>query len=271
MRFAVPVLIATVAWQAGAQTVTTSLGSRDSLGLAALPPMKPAIGRNSALLMTTALGTGLAMSLFDSRLLGSANSPTELHRTSAVGNLLGGPAPIAIGATLYALGRVTGNQWITGTGREVVRAVAFSSGITTVTKGVVGRSRPVASPGDADEYSPGHGFTGGLRSSFPSGHTAAAFATATVLAREINAAHPDAKWVVDPLLFGAASFVGWSRMYDRQHWPSDVLVGGALGSLVGYEVVSHAHGDRSPLASGLFSHLRLGPSRHGLDVGWSLH
>jgi membrane-associated phospholipid phosphatase len=151
-----------------------------------------------------------------------------------------------------------------------VRAVAFTSGLTIVTKGVVGRSRPLAAPADPDEFKPGRGFTGGLRSSFPSGHTAAAFATATVFAREINSAHPDAKWVVDPLLFGAASFVGWSRMYDRQHWPSDVLVGGALGSLVGYEVVSHARGERSPLTNGLFSHLQLGPSRHGLAVGWSL-
>jgi membrane-associated phospholipid phosphatase len=153
----------------------------------------------------------------------------------------------------------------------VVRAVAFTSGLTGVTKGIVGRSRPLASPGDAGVFTPGRGFTGGLHSSFPSGHTAAAFATATVLAREIDAAHPGARWVADPVLFGAASFVGWSRVYDRQHWPSDVLVGAALGSLVGYEVVSHAHGDRSSLTAGLFSHLRLGPSRRGVDVGWSLH
>jgi membrane-associated phospholipid phosphatase len=182
---------------------------------------------------------------------------------------MGGPGPIALGAALYLSGKGTGSAPLTNTGREVLRAVALTGGLTALTKGVVGRSRPMISPGDADEYSPGRGFLGGARASFPSGHTASAFAAATVLSREIGSAHPSARWVISPLLYGAASFVGWSRMYDRQHWPSDVLVGAALGTITGYEVVSHARGERAPFTGALFSHLRLGAGKNGLDVGWS--
>ena len=41
-------------------------------------------------------------------------------------------------------------------------------------------------------------------------------------------------------------------------------MGGALGSIIGYEVVAHAHGERSPITGPMFSHLRLGPSEHGV-------
>jgi membrane-associated phospholipid phosphatase len=139
-----------------------------------------------------------------------------------------------------------------------------------VVKGAVGLSRPFASPGDADEYSPGHGFLNSRLASFPSGHTSAAFAAATVLMRELNAAHPRARWIAGPLLLGSATFVGFSRVYDKQHWPSDVVVGAALGSITGYEVVAHAHGDRSRIGAGFLSHFMLGPRDHGMELGWSL-
>jgi len=219
--------------------------------------------------MSGALGVGLAVSLFDSRLVGGTSSPAELARTSAIGSVIGGPGPIALGAALYATGHLTGNSLVTNTGREVVRAVAVTGGLTALTKGVVGRSRPFASPGDADEYSPGHGFFTGAQASFPSGHTAAAFAAATVLVRELDTAHPKARWVINPLLFGAATFVGWSRVNDRQHWPSDVLVGAALGTMTGYEVVAHSRGERSPLSGEFLSHLRLAPGARGVSLGWS--
>lgn len=59
---------------------------------------------------------------------------------------------------------------------------------------------------------------------FPSGHTSAAFACATVLA-----------WASPRLripLFVLAAAIGWSRIYVGVHWPLDVLGGAVLGVLL---------------------------------------
>jgi membrane-associated phospholipid phosphatase len=251
----------------GVQPDTQSANLASSLGTS----LRPKLGRNTRTMLLGAAGVGAAISLFDSRLLTGAHrlGGEEMRTSSSIGTFVGGPVPLTLGATLYALGRGTGSSFSEGLGREVIRAVLVSGAITAVTKGVVGRARPFAAPGDPDMFSPGHGFTNGSLASFPSGHTSAAFATATVLARELGVAHPEARWIVNPLLFGGATFVGFSRVYDRQHWPSDVIAGAALGAITGFEVVAHAHGDRSPIGRRLFSHLSLGPSTHGLAIAWS--
>jgi membrane-associated phospholipid phosphatase len=64
-----------------------------------------------------------------------------------------------------------------------------------------------------------------LRPSFPSGHTAAAFVVASVLANR----YPKSKY----LFFILALAVGISRVLLRKHYPSDVCAGAALGLAVG--------------------------------------
>ncbi|MBI5820189.1 MAG: phosphatase PAP2 family protein [Verrucomicrobia bacterium] len=61
--------------------------------------------------------------------------------------------------------------------------------------------------------------------SFPSAHTTTAFGTAGVLAVALPP-------VGVPLLAGAAG-VGWSRICQKSHFPSDVWVGAWVGSLNG--------------------------------------
>ena len=61
--------------------------------------------------------------------------------------------------------------------------------------------------------------------SFPSGHSGTSFGTATALA----VATPE---IGIPVLAGAA-LVGWSRMYVREHYLTDVLVGASIGTLFG--------------------------------------
>jgi membrane-associated phospholipid phosphatase len=267
-------LFTIVATRGSAQTLTgAATAARDSVASNTITSPQRELGRNTLWMLTGALAAGVATSMFDSQLLTGTQylgDHAEMDRGSAIGNMIGGPGPIALGATLYLAGRGFGDGFLTNAGRNVMRAVVISGGITALTKGIVGRTRPFASPGDADKYSPGHGFLNSARASFPSGHTSAAFATATVLARELNVAHPKSRWIVNPLLFGCATFVGFSRIYDNQHWPSDVIVGAALGSITGYEVVAHAHGDRSHISGGFLSHLTLGPHEHAMELGWSL-
>lgn len=59
--------------------------------------------------------------------------------------------------------------------------------------------------------------------SFPSGHTATSFAAATVL----SAAAP--RWRVP--FFLLATLIGFSRIYNGMHYPTDVLAGAVIGVL----------------------------------------
>ena len=75
-----------------------------------------------------------------------------------------------------------------------------------------------------------------MYSSFPSGHTTAAFAAATVFAME----YKDSK-IIPIVAYSAASLIGISRITENQHWLSDVLVGAMLGFLSGRQVVNNYH------------------------------
>lgn len=62
---------------------------------------------------------------------------------------------------------------------------------------------------------------GGSRS-FPSGHTASAFAGAAFLQRRYG-------WNYGAPAYAAAVFVGYSRVVSDKHWIRDVVAGAALG------------------------------------------
>lgn len=61
-------------------------------------------------------------------------------------------------------------------------------------------------------------------SSFPSGHSAAAFSVAAVVAHRYS----NHKWV-PVLAYGMASVISLSRITGREHFPSDVFLGGVIG------------------------------------------
>jgi undecaprenyl-diphosphatase len=65
--------------------------------------------------------------------------------------------------------------------------------------------------------------------SFPSGHSATAFACATVLASLAP------RWRVP--FFVLAALIAISRVYNGLHYPTDILAGSALGVLVGLAVL----------------------------------
>ena len=63
--------------------------------------------------------------------------------------------------------------------------------------------------------------------SFPSGHTAQAFAAATFLSEEYK---DKFRWI-PYVSFGIAGSVGAMRMFNNKHFISDVLVGAGIGYL----------------------------------------
>jgi membrane-associated phospholipid phosphatase len=124
-------------------------------------------------------------------------------------------APVAV----YAAGLIKHNKKLQIDGLYMAGSYLLSAVLTQSIKRIVNRKRPfetlsfIVKRDDED---------GGL--SFPSGHTSAAFSTATELALRYR------QWyVVVPAYLYAAS-VGWARMYQGVHYPSDVLAGALLGA-----------------------------------------
>jgi hypothetical protein len=106
-----------------------------------------------------------------------------------------------------------------------------------------------------NRYRPDHSDT----QSFFSGHVSSAFATSTFLYLEMSefidgwAYRHDGrlpllsprewKWLSFGFVYGWAGYVGYSRIHDRKHYLSDVLVGALSGSLVSYLMYPHEEKD----------------------------
>ncbi len=110
------------------------------------------------------------------------------------------------------------------TGLLATESFVLASLFARIPKMAFGRLRPDANPNvsPTDWQGPFEG------SSFPSGHTTAIFAVASVIANQYR----DTRWA--PVVsYSVASLAGISRMYDNRHWLSDVVGGAVLGTVIG--------------------------------------
>jgi membrane-associated phospholipid phosphatase len=169
-------------------------------------------------------------------------SSATLRGTADGVEMLASPGAIVFGGSLYAAGLIARKAAVADFGWHTLEALAVSSQVTGVLKGVFGRSRPYVSDGNARDFDFGGGFGSSTRRSFPSGHTSMAFTFASVVAEETSHRWPRAHRVVAPLAYAAATGVGLARMYNDKHWASDVALGAAIGTLSGKLVVRYAHG-----------------------------
>lgn len=81
-------------------------------------------------------------------------------------------------------------------------------------------------------------FSGHSALSFPSGHTAGAFAATLAMYSAMERLHPDTAipYVVLGVGLGAASFLGVSRVAAGDHFPTDVIMGAVIGAAAGLVV-----------------------------------
>ncbi len=135
-------------------------------------------------------------------------------------------------AGLYLLGSAKHNNHLAETGRLGEEAIVNSLLVVEALKLATNRQRPNEGNGR------GGFWPHGTRSfetdgSFPSAHAITTFAFARVIASE----YPSKKVQLAAYAFALA--VSASRVTAREHFPSDVLVGGMLGYLVGGYVIHH--------------------------------
>ncbi|HEY4129230.1 MAG TPA: phosphatase PAP2 family protein [Gemmatimonadaceae bacterium] len=183
------------------------------------------------------------------------------------------PGSIVIGLGLYGLGRVAHWREVADLGLHGTEAIALSAGFTGLLKGVAGRARPyVSADKSPHDFAFMRGFRGGGGyASFPSGHSTAAFAAASVVTSESQRWWPGGIWIVAPVMYGGATLVGLSRMYNNAHWASDVALGAAIGTFSGIKVVRYTHGHSNNLIDRWLLGVNVTPLGDGqLGVGWSI-
>jgi membrane-associated phospholipid phosphatase len=131
-------------------------------------------------------------------------------------------------------------------GLHGTEAILVGTAVTGLMKGAAGRARPYVDLTRPHDFKFGRGFTKGSDyESFPSGHTLVGFAAASAVTAETSRWWPNSKWYIGPVMYGGATLIGLSRMYNNKHWASDVMMGAAIGTFAGTKVVryhhSHAH------------------------------
>ncbi len=211
--------------------------------------------RDAVLLGIFAAGT-LAMDPLDRHFASQLQDSTTqnnrfLRQGSTFFRLMGQPAPQIIGLGLYGVGRLTHSKRLTRLAVDGSEAMLLSTLATTTIKVLAGRARPVVDTTKALGFKFGRGlphFLGGkgtLYQSFPSGHATTAFAVASASTAEFSRwvdqwhASPAWKYGVGTVLYGGATLVGLSRMYNNAHWASDVLAGAAIGTFAGIKTVRY--------------------------------
>jgi hypothetical protein len=126
------------------------------------------------------------------------------------------PEQVGLALATYAYGRIAQAPKVSHFGMDLVRAQILCELMVQPVKYATQRERPDASNS----------------LSFPSGHSCATFASATVIERHLG-------WKGTAIGYLLATYVATSRLHDNRHYLSDVTFGAALGLVAGRTVTQH--------------------------------
>jgi hypothetical protein len=154
------------------------------------------------------------------------DAPSQLNRSRHISDyttysLLG------LSGGVFLLGEITNDDHKKETGLLSGEAAINSVGLAYLFGEITQRQRPLDGNGNGNFFSSG--------GSFPSEHAAAAWSIASVLAHE----YPG--WLTQTAVYSMATAVSVTRVTARQHFPSDVIVGSALGWYFGRQVYRSHH------------------------------
>jgi membrane-associated phospholipid phosphatase len=157
------------------------------------------------------IGTALTVAAFsidkDVKKIVQSNKNETLNTLSKIFNEAGSEYSVGIPIAGYIIGYYTNNQKFAEASKVSVASAVVAASITFPIKYAVNRERPDRSDND----------------SFPSGHTALAFAIFGSYAKFYN------EGITPYLLYTTAALTGFSRIYKNKHYLSDVVAGATIG------------------------------------------
>jgi membrane-associated phospholipid phosphatase len=194
-------------------------------GLAAAPrnAIRP---RNLKWELPIAAATGLLIATSDDHINSHIRSP-QFAQAAARGSNVGLGIELGAAGLMYLAG-CSGHRssYAANTGFTALEAVGAASLMTLGIKEATNRQYAY------DRYTHGEFWEGGR--SFPSGHAAASFAFASVIAHR----YPNKRWLKWSA-YGLATGVSLARVGGKKHFTSDILVGGTLGYVTGTYLATH--------------------------------
>ena len=136
----------------------------------------------------------------------------------------------------YVTSVITDDVRLRKTSLLAIESALFSATITQSLKFLIHRHRP--RDGDGPYVADGTSFEI-EHLSFASGHTTFAFSTAKI----INECYPEKKYL--PFItYPIATMTALSRIYDKEHWATDVLAGAAIGYFTA-SIIMNRYSDKS--------------------------
>ena len=152
-------------------------------------------------------GAALVGHVWDDDLADEVETNVRLNSSMDPGHTYGAFSfQVLVGVGMYSAGWFGDNGKLARAGGDIMRAQLVSQLYVQGLKVSTQRTRP----NEANDHS------------FPSGHSASAFATATVLQRHYG-------WKVGVPATVVAAYVATARVHDNRHYLSDVIFGAAMG------------------------------------------
>ena len=165
--------------------------------------------RSNAIAIGAVGALALSLAPADARITRSvagSRMDTALDPGDVIGN---GFTQFAVALGTLATGQLSHRPTVAATGADLLDAQIINGIATQAIKYAAHRRRPDGGP-----------------HSFPSGHTSAAFATASVIQRRYG-------WKAGAPLYALGGYIAVSRLQQNQHYLSDVVFGAALGVVAG--------------------------------------
>lgn len=215
-------------------------------------------GKEDLTIAALVMGGGALLMCFDKDIHAWSErqrTPSSEDAAIALSDLGNGVTAFGLMGAMYITGELFASRRLRKTTLLCFESALISGVLVLGLKGITGRSRPNADEGRGT-FKP---FSGGT--SFPSGHSQTAFSLASVLAEQSDSI------VVDSLCYGTAALIAASRVHKGSHWASDVLIGSAIGYVVGKKICSLNREREKP--SNMSLGLSLAPGFQGISVRFS--